>query len=84
MRCVLLLCIMLGACAPMTESQCRGADWAQLGERDGISGDRPRIEVYAHQCGQYNLRAAEKDYLDGWWLGNAEFERRTGGMDAAD
>ena len=84
MRYAVLVCIALAGCAPMTENQCRTTDWAQLGERDGITGNRPRIEVYAYECGRYNLRAAEKDYLDGWWLGNAEFVRRTDSMNGVD
>ena len=60
----------------MSESDCRSADWARLGERDGLAGGRPRIDTYAFQCGRHDVRAAEKDYLDGWWVGNAEFARR--------
>jgi len=83
MRYALLACLALAGCAGMTENQCRAANWASLGERDGITGNRPRIEVYDHQCGRYNLRAGEKDYLDGWWVGNAEFVRRADSMEGA-
>jgi hypothetical protein len=80
----LLICMALAGCAPMSESDCRGTNWAQLGERDGIYGNRPRIEVYDYQCGRYNLRAAEKDYMDGWWVGNAEFVRRTDSFEGSN
>ena len=75
--------VLAAGCVAMTESECRSADWAQLGERDGISGSRPRIDQYAYQCGQYSVRAAEKDYMDGWWNGNAEFVRRADSMEGA-
>ena len=84
MRYIVLVCIALAGCAAMTENECRTANWAELGERDGITGNRPRIDTYAYQCARYNLRAAEKDYLDGWWVGNAEFVHRadtTSGVD---
>src|SRR2546428_6637916 len=81
MRYALALCIALAGCAGMTENQCRVADWAQLGERDGIFGNQPRIEVYAYQCGRYQVAAAEKNYLDGWWVGHAEFVRRADSME---
>ena len=67
----------LTGCAAMSESDCRSASWAQLGERDGLYGNRPRIDTYAYQCGRYGVNAAEKDYLEGWWVGNAEFARRS-------
>ena len=80
----LFLCIALGGCAAMSESECRTADWATLGERDGLYGGRPRIEQYAYQCGHHNVRAAEKDYLDGWWVGNAEYVRRADSHEGAN
>jgi hypothetical protein len=76
MRCSLLLCLALAGCVAMGESECRSADWAGLGERDGLAGTRPRIDTYAYQCGRHNVRADEKDYLNGWWVGNAEYVRR--------
>jgi hypothetical protein len=79
----LLFLAALAGCAGMTENECRSADWAQLGERDGISGNQPRIEVYAHQCGRYQVATAERAYLDGWWVGHAEFVRRADSMEGA-
>jgi hypothetical protein len=76
MRHALLLCLALAGCAGMNQEQCAGANWTQLGERDGLTGTRPWVEQYDYQCSRYNLRAAEKDYMDGWWVGYAEFVRR--------
>jgi hypothetical protein len=61
-RCAILCVLVLAGCAGLSENECRSTDWAQLGERDGISGNRPRIEVYDYQCGRYHLHAAENDY----------------------
>ena len=60
----------------MTESECRGTNWAQLGELDGLTGNQPRIDQYAYQCGKYSVVASEKDYMEGWRAGNAEHSRR--------
>ena len=76
MRYAITLSLVLAGCASMTESDCRGAQWARLGERDGLLGGPPRIEVYSYQCARYNVAAAENDYLNGWWVGHAEFVRR--------
>lgn len=75
--------LSLTGCAGMSESDCRGANWAQLGERDGIAGNPPRIDVYSYQCGRHSVQAAEKDYLDGWWVGHAEYTRRADSMEGA-
>ena len=79
-----ILILLASGCASMTENECRATDWAQLGERDGISGNRPRIDQYAYQCNQYSVRAAEKDYMDGWWVGNAEWVRRADSFEGTD
>jgi hypothetical protein len=78
-----LLLAALAGCVSMSENECRGADWAQLGTRDGISGNPPRIDVYAYQCERHGVRAAEKEYLDGWWLGHAEYTHRVDSMEGA-
>lgn len=83
-RCAILCVLVLAGCAGLSENECRSTDWAQLGERDGISGNRPRIEVYDYQCGRYHLHAAENDYMDGWWIGNAEFVRRADSNEGTD
>jgi hypothetical protein len=84
MRYAMTLSIFLAGCVAMSENDCRGAQWAQLGERDGLLGGPPRIEVYSYQCGRYNVAAAEKDYLDGWWIGHAEFVQRVDSHEGPD
>ncbi|HTM59777.1 MAG TPA: DUF2799 domain-containing protein [Burkholderiales bacterium] len=84
---VLLLPILLllaAGCASMSENECRAANWASLGERDGVSGNRPRIDQYAYQCGQFSVAASERDYMEGWWVGNAEFVRRADSFEGTD
>ena len=76
--------LLLAGCAPMTQEQCASADWARLGERDGLTGSRPWVDQYDYQCSRHNLRAAEKDYMDGWWVGNAEFVRRADSSEGPD
>lgn len=78
---VVALVLVLAGCAGMSESQCRSTDWAQLGERDGLFGGPPRIEVYAYQCGRYSVAAAQREYLDGWFVGNRDYEQRAGAHD---
>jgi hypothetical protein len=79
MRFLPWLVLFLAGCAGMTEDQCRSASWAQIGERDGVYGNRPWIDQYQHQCSRYSVPVAEKDYMEGWWVGNADYQRRTQG-----
>jgi hypothetical protein len=80
-RAVLLACALLSGCASMTETQCRSADWYQLGYRDGdVYGLRPQIDQYAYQCRAW-VQASEGDYLRGWVDGYREFTRRVHASD---
>lgn len=63
----------------MSDSECRSANWYELGERDAlIYGMRPRIDQYAHQCGRHGVQPSEKDYLAGWFDGDRERAIRMG------
>ena len=79
---MLLVGALLAGCAAMTDSECRGADWYALGERDAlIYGLRPQIDQYAHQCGRHGVQPAEKDYLAGWRDGDRERAVRMSGSE---
>jgi len=71
--------LALCGCSTMTPSACAGANWYQLGERDGLGGGPPRIEVYAYQCSKHQIEIPAADYLEGWWVGNATYHDRVGG-----
>ena len=65
----------------MTESECRNADWYQLGYRDADPyGLRPQIQVYQHQCRAW-VQASEADYLRGWVDGYREWNTRVSGSE---
>ena len=74
MRCLALSGLLLAACTT-PESDCRTSDWYTLGERDARFGLRPQIELYAAQCSRYQVRPAERDYLEGWASGYSEKDR---------
>lgn len=80
-RLLLVAASMLAAgCAGMSESQCRAANWYDLGEREAlIYGLRPQIDQYAYQCAKFGVQASEKDYIAGWLVGQGERIRRAAG-----
>jgi len=78
----LAACLLLGACAPMNETQCRSADWYQVGYRDAdIYGLRPQIDQYAYQCRAFGLPAQEATYMAGWVDGFREWNTRVMGSE---
>ena len=79
MRYAVVLCALLAGCASLNETQCRSTDWYQQGEQDGLMGNRPKIDLYAHQCAGYQVQPAEKDYMAGWVVGYAEWNKRVSG-----
>ena len=78
-----LLAAILTGCAGMSPNECRVANWYDVGQRDGLLGTPARIDTYAHQCGQHDVQSAREQYLEGWWLGNAEYRQRTAGMESS-
>ena len=71
----LLAVLSLSGCAAMSEGDCRVGDWYARGEQDALMGNRPRIELYADQCGRYQVRPSENEYLAGWAEGYALYNR---------
>src|SRR4051812_16753931 len=54
-------CLLLGACAAMSENECRTADWYQIGYRDADPyGLRPQIDRYSYECRAWLQAASEK------------------------
>ena len=72
---------LLGGCAPMTETECRSADWYALGTRDGLAGLQPRVDQYAYQCSAVKVETTDGAYLSGWQHGKWEFDRRVHSSD---
>ena len=80
-RSLLPAAIFLAAgCAGMSDSECRSANWYELGEREAlVYGLRPQIEQHAHACARHGIQASEPDYMAGWLVGNGERLRRAAG-----
>jgi hypothetical protein len=78
---LILLASLLSACASMTEGECRGADWYQLGYRDADPyGLRPQIDRYAYECKAW-VQASDSDYMRGWVEGYREFNTKMNGSE---
>lgn len=78
---LLVVCFLAG-CVAMNDSECRSANWYELGERDALFyGLRPQIDQYAHQCSRHGVQPSEMDYMAGWIVGDRERAIRMSGSD---
>ena len=75
---IIPLLLLLTGCAYLTEAECNGDAeyWSWRGEYDAIQGDQPWIEAYAKGCSAYGTVVNHEEYLKGWEIGHADFERR--------
>jgi hypothetical protein len=65
--------LTLAGCAGMGATECRNANWHDIGFRDGIFGVQRLDNVYATQCGAEPDRVA---YAKGWQEGVWESDQR--------
>jgi hypothetical protein len=65
--CMLACLAWLGGCASMSESECKTANWSQVGFNDGANGVRPsRIAEYTEDCGKIGIKPDPNAYRAAW------------------
>lgn len=71
---VLAAALALAGCATLNESECRTADWFQLGARDGADGTaRTRIEEHRQACAEFGLAADDAAWFQGYAAGLQDY-----------
>jgi len=66
---IVAFCLTLTGCAGLAADECRdGADWYQIGQRDGRLGASPQADLYASRCG---VQPDAARYTQGWQAGFA-------------
>jgi hypothetical protein len=60
----------------MDATECRGANWHDLGHRDGLNGMQRMDFVYADQCGKHGAQPDVVAYAKGWQEGLWEHDQR--------
>jgi hypothetical protein len=71
-----VLGVLLSGCAAMSETDCRRADWYDLGFRDAIFVTRPQEAVYAEACEKHGVKVDAARYVQGWTEGKYEADYR--------
>lgn len=56
--------VAIASCAPISEDQCRGGDWASIGQSDGQKGRYTSIlDKYAETCAEFGIAPVRDTYL---------------------
>jgi hypothetical protein len=78
MRAPLLLAaaLTLSGCIDMSAAECGGANWFDIGFRDGLAGMQRMDIAYDEHCGKYGARTDTATYAAGWQNGYWEYARR--------
>ena len=76
-------CLTLAGCVSMGAAECSGANWYDLGFRDGLYGMQRMDIVYDDQCGKHGSKPDTAAYAKGWQEGKWEYDsrKRMGGAD---
>ena len=69
--------LVLAGCAGMGESECRGANWYELGYRDARFKLQSQDRLYASQCERHGVTFDPARYGEGFRQGRWDFPDRT-------
>ena len=65
--------VLLSGCASMSEEQCRGANWAALGQADARDGDMPQFGAdRVTSCVEKGIPGNLAEWQRGWEMGRRE------------
>lgn len=66
--------LLLSACATLDESECRGADWFEIGSRDGAAGyAHSRLEEHRKACSEFGLNSDDAAWRQGYAAGLEDY-----------
>ena len=67
---IMLGCMtLLNGCAIMSKSECLNANWAAIGQRDGINGAGAKMQERGHACAKHEIAIDRKLYTEGYKKG---------------
>jgi len=70
------LLFVLAGCAGMGDSECRSANWYDVGYRDARLRLQSQAVVYAQQCERYGIKLDAARYEEGLRQGRYDFPDR--------
>lgn len=76
-RAALTTSVLLAGCAGMSDIECRGANWYDVGYRDARFKLQSQDSIYAQQCERHGARIDLARYAEGFRQGRWDFPDRT-------
>ena len=73
---LLVALLPLAGCAGMSDADCRGANWYDVGYRDARYKLQSQANLYAQQCERYGVKVDEARYEQGLREGRYDFPDR--------
>jgi Protein of unknown function (DUF2799) len=70
------LIAMLAGCAGMSDAECRGANWYDVGYRDARFKLQSQAAVYGQQCERHGVKIDTASYEQGLREGRYDFPDR--------
>jgi len=68
------LALLCSACATLSESECRGGDWRQIGYQDGLRGHAmSRLVEHQNSCAEHGVGADTTAWKLGYLEGQARY-----------
>ena len=72
-----LAAALVAGCAGMSEADCRGVNWYDVGYRDARFKLQNQDAVYGQQCERYGVKIDAARYGEGFRQGRWDFPDRT-------
>ena len=73
---MLAACLAAEGCATLTDTDCRDADWYDVGFRDAILALQRQEDAYAAACARHAIKVDSARYTQGWIEGKYEADQR--------
>lgn len=76
-RAALTTSVLLAGCAGMSDLECRGANWYDVGYRDARFKLQSQDALYLQQCARHGVKMDAARYDEGFRQGRWDFPDRT-------
>jgi hypothetical protein len=73
---LLAACVLAAGCATVTDTDCRNANWHDVGFRDAILALQRQDDTYAEACARHGIKVDSARYTQGWIEGKYEADQR--------
>jgi hypothetical protein len=69
-------CVLAAGCTTVSDTDCRNANWYDVGFRDAILALQRQEDTYAEACARHGIKVDSARYTQGWIEGKYEADQR--------